>query len=195
MADVLDRQPKPAPELDSAAVLAEARDVVTRFASYLDSLKGRPVDPKLFFRGGRVGDFNAWKADSTSERPLSRLEGGLWNPRRPAPGLERARSGFERPLSRVEIIHRDREEPPSTTGPRGPRGDLHTDLEGSGKLAKLATYTRSRRELVHLRGPGQNRVRGAGGGVLGAHRVQDCKYAPSPFLVATGPTVHRFLER
>ncbi|WP_437599284.1 hypothetical protein [Sorangium sp. So ce590] len=51
MADVLDRQPKPAPELDSAAVLAEARDVVTRFASYLDSLKGRPVDPKLFFRG------------------------------------------------------------------------------------------------------------------------------------------------
>ncbi|WP_437798146.1 hypothetical protein [Sorangium sp. So ce693] len=51
MADVLARQPKPAPELDSAAVLAEARDVVTRFASYLDSLKGRPVDPKLFFRG------------------------------------------------------------------------------------------------------------------------------------------------
>ncbi|WP_437670322.1 hypothetical protein [Sorangium sp. So ce131] len=49
--DVLDRQPKPAPELDSNAVLEEARDVIVRFASYLDSLKGRPVDPKLFFRG------------------------------------------------------------------------------------------------------------------------------------------------
>lgn len=51
MSDVLDRQPKPAPELDSAEVLEEARDVIVRFASYLDSLKGRPVDPRLFFRG------------------------------------------------------------------------------------------------------------------------------------------------
>ncbi|XXT15894.1 hypothetical protein WME94_37175 [Sorangium sp. So ce429] len=51
MSDLLDRQPKPAPELDSAEVLEEARDVIVRFASYLDSLKGRPVDPRLFFRG------------------------------------------------------------------------------------------------------------------------------------------------
>ncbi|WP_437660836.1 hypothetical protein [Sorangium sp. So ce1182] len=51
MSDLLDRQPKPAPELDSSAVLEEARDVIVRFASYLDSLKGRPVDPRLFFRG------------------------------------------------------------------------------------------------------------------------------------------------
>ncbi|WP_437567145.1 hypothetical protein [Sorangium sp. So ce542] len=51
MSDILDRQPKPAPELDSGAVLDEARDVVVRFGSYLDSLKGRPVDPKVFFRG------------------------------------------------------------------------------------------------------------------------------------------------
>ncbi|WP_438004068.1 hypothetical protein WME89_35240 [Sorangium sp. So ce321] len=49
--NVLDRQPKPAPELDSSEVLEEARDVIVRFASYLDSLKGRPVDPRLFFRG------------------------------------------------------------------------------------------------------------------------------------------------
>ncbi|MGK4003329.1 hypothetical protein WMF31_11940 [Sorangium sp. So ce1036] len=51
MADVLDRQPRPAPRLDSEAVLGEARDVIVRFASYLDSLKGRPVDPRVFFRG------------------------------------------------------------------------------------------------------------------------------------------------
>ncbi|MDC0677649.1 hypothetical protein [Sorangium atrum] len=51
MSDVLDRQPKPAPELDTAEVLDEARDVIVRFASYLDSLKGRPVDARLFFRG------------------------------------------------------------------------------------------------------------------------------------------------
>jgi hypothetical protein len=50
MSDVLDRQPKPT-QLDSAAVIDEARDVIVRFGSHLDSLKGRPVDPKLFFRG------------------------------------------------------------------------------------------------------------------------------------------------
>lgn len=51
MSELLDRQPRPAPELDSAEVLDEARDVIVRFGSYLDSLKGRPVDPRLFFRG------------------------------------------------------------------------------------------------------------------------------------------------
>lgn len=50
MSDILDRQPKP-PVLDSAAVLDEARDVIVRFGAHLESIKGRPVDPKLFFRG------------------------------------------------------------------------------------------------------------------------------------------------
>ncbi|MEO7331592.1 MAG: hypothetical protein ABI193_23660 [Minicystis sp.] len=51
MKAVLDRQPRPAPDLDAPAVLEEARDTIVRFGSHLDSLKGRPVDPKLFFRG------------------------------------------------------------------------------------------------------------------------------------------------
>lgn len=50
MSDVLDKQPKPTPFLDSAAVLEEARDTIVRFGAHLDSLKGRPVDPKVFFR-------------------------------------------------------------------------------------------------------------------------------------------------
>jgi hypothetical protein len=51
MKAVLDRQPKTAPMVDVGAVLASTRDVVVRFGAYLESLKGRPVDPKLFFRG------------------------------------------------------------------------------------------------------------------------------------------------
>lgn len=50
MADLLDRQPK-APVLDPETILAEARDVIVRFGAHLESLKGRPVDPKVFFRG------------------------------------------------------------------------------------------------------------------------------------------------
>lgn len=50
MTDLLDRQPKP-PVLDANAILDEARDVIVRFGAHLESLKGRPVDPKLFFRG------------------------------------------------------------------------------------------------------------------------------------------------
>lgn len=50
MADLLDRQPK-APALDPDTILSEARDVVVRFGAHLESLKGRPVDPKVFFRG------------------------------------------------------------------------------------------------------------------------------------------------
>jgi len=50
MADLLDRQPK-APVLDAETILAEARDVVVRFGAHLESLKGRPVDSKVFFRG------------------------------------------------------------------------------------------------------------------------------------------------
>jgi len=51
MAEALAKQPKPAAAVDPAAVLAEAGDVLVRFGSHLDSLKGRPVDPKDFFRG------------------------------------------------------------------------------------------------------------------------------------------------
>ncbi len=50
MADLLDRQPKP-PVLDAEAIIDEARDVVVRFGAHIDSLKGHPVDAKLFFRG------------------------------------------------------------------------------------------------------------------------------------------------
>jgi hypothetical protein len=51
MKAVLDKQPRADPELDAAAVLEGARDSIVRFGSHLESLKGRPVDPKLFFRG------------------------------------------------------------------------------------------------------------------------------------------------
>lgn len=51
MKAVLERQPRAAPAVDASAVLAETRDTVVRFGAYLESLKGRPVDPKLFFRG------------------------------------------------------------------------------------------------------------------------------------------------
>lgn len=50
MADLLDRQPKP-PVLDAEAIVDEARDVIVRFGAHIDSLKGHPVDAKLFFRG------------------------------------------------------------------------------------------------------------------------------------------------
>jgi len=50
MSAVLDRQPHPAAVADPAVVLEAARDVILRFGSYLDSLKGRPLDPRLFFR-------------------------------------------------------------------------------------------------------------------------------------------------
>lgn len=50
MKAVLDKQPKPANVEDAATVLEEARDTLTRFSSYLNSLKGYPVNPKLFFR-------------------------------------------------------------------------------------------------------------------------------------------------
>lgn len=49
MQAVLDRQPKPLAPLATAAAPAEARDFIARFASHLNSLKGRPVDPRIFF--------------------------------------------------------------------------------------------------------------------------------------------------
>ncbi|UQA60055.1 hypothetical protein [Polyangium aurulentum] len=50
MSDALEREPKPV-QVDGPAVLDEARDVIVRFGAHLDSIKGRPVDPKVFFRG------------------------------------------------------------------------------------------------------------------------------------------------
>ncbi|MFO0591916.1 MAG: hypothetical protein U0441_30495 [Polyangiaceae bacterium] len=46
---VLDKQPKAAPGEDAATLLAEARDSIVRFASYLNSLKGQPVPLSAFF--------------------------------------------------------------------------------------------------------------------------------------------------
>ena len=51
MASVIAKAPKPPTAVDPAAVLAEAGDVLVRFGSHIDSLKGRPVDLKVFFRG------------------------------------------------------------------------------------------------------------------------------------------------
>jgi hypothetical protein len=51
MKAVLDRQPRRETVDDPAAALAEGRDVIVRFGSHLDSLKGRPVDPATFFQG------------------------------------------------------------------------------------------------------------------------------------------------
>jgi hypothetical protein len=51
MKDAFARQPSSAPPLSEAEALAEARDVITRFGAYLLSLKGRPVDPAVFFQG------------------------------------------------------------------------------------------------------------------------------------------------
>ncbi|MFS8065573.1 MAG: hypothetical protein ACMG6S_04295 [Byssovorax sp.] len=51
MANAIAKAPKPAAAVDPATVLAEAGDVLVRFGSHLDSLKGRPVNPKDFFRG------------------------------------------------------------------------------------------------------------------------------------------------
>jgi len=53
---VLDKQPKPASLEDAAKVLEEARDIVVRFGSYLNSLKGHPVSPRVFFRNENPSD-------------------------------------------------------------------------------------------------------------------------------------------
>jgi hypothetical protein len=53
---VLDKQPKPPSAVTAAAVLADARDTIVRFGAYLSSLKGYPVDPRVFFRGETPSD-------------------------------------------------------------------------------------------------------------------------------------------
>ncbi len=51
MAAVLARQPGPVSRDDRDRALEDARDVLVRFGSHLDSIKGHPVDPDVFFRG------------------------------------------------------------------------------------------------------------------------------------------------
>ena len=51
MASVLARQPPPQKPLNETEALENARDTLTRFNNYLGSLKGRPLDPRHFFRG------------------------------------------------------------------------------------------------------------------------------------------------
>ena len=51
MTSVLARQPVAPPALTEAEAVAVARDAITRFGSYIGSLKGRPLDQKRFFRG------------------------------------------------------------------------------------------------------------------------------------------------
>ena len=50
MAEVLARQSKSSPTADLDKLVAAARDTVIRFGKHLESLKGRPLDPELFFR-------------------------------------------------------------------------------------------------------------------------------------------------
>lgn len=45
---VLDQQPQVV-VMDSAVILEDARDLITRFGSYIGSLKGHPLDPKDYF--------------------------------------------------------------------------------------------------------------------------------------------------
>jgi hypothetical protein len=56
MKAVLEKQPKPPSTEDAAGVLAETRDAVVRFGAYLNSLKGYPVSPKVFFRNETPSD-------------------------------------------------------------------------------------------------------------------------------------------
>lgn len=69
MAEVIARKVQDAPALKPADVTEEARDVILRFGSHLNTLKGRPVDSKAFFRG---------EAPSViARRRLTKLSGAL----------------------------------------------------------------------------------------------------------------------
>lgn len=50
MKAALDRQPRDKPVISDSDALANSRDLIVRFGSYLGSLKGRPVDPRRFFQ-------------------------------------------------------------------------------------------------------------------------------------------------
>jgi hypothetical protein len=53
---VLDKQTDTTSPEAAAKTLEEARDTVTRFGSYINSLKGYPVSPKVFFRNEAPSD-------------------------------------------------------------------------------------------------------------------------------------------
>ena len=53
---VLDKQTDTVSPEAAAVTLEEARDTVTRFGSYINSLKGHPVSPKVFFRNESPSD-------------------------------------------------------------------------------------------------------------------------------------------
>ena len=69
MATVIANAPKPATVVDTAQVTANAGDVLVRFASHLESLKGRPVDVKKVFRGDAPSVL--------ARRRLTKLTGGI----------------------------------------------------------------------------------------------------------------------
>jgi hypothetical protein len=69
MARVIANAPTPAVAVDAAQVTSEAGDVLVRFGSHLESLKGRPVDLKLVFRGDAPSVL--------ARRRLTKLTGGL----------------------------------------------------------------------------------------------------------------------
>ena len=69
MATVIANAPKPATVVDAAKVTSEAADVLIRFGSHLESLKGRPVDVKKVFRGDAPSVLG--------RRRLTKLTGGL----------------------------------------------------------------------------------------------------------------------
>ena len=69
MATVIANAPKPATVVDAARVTTDAGDVLIRFGSHLESLKGRPVDVKKVFRGDAPSVLG--------RRRLTKLTGGL----------------------------------------------------------------------------------------------------------------------
>lgn len=69
MATVIANAPKAPTVVDAAKVTSEAGDVLIRFGSHLESLKGRPVDVKKVFRGDAPSVLG--------RRRLTKLTGGL----------------------------------------------------------------------------------------------------------------------
>lgn len=69
MATVIANAPKPLTAIDAERVTTEAADVLVRFASHLDSLKGRPVDVAKLYRGSAPS--------LLARRRLTKLSAGL----------------------------------------------------------------------------------------------------------------------
>lgn len=69
MATAIAHAPRPAAAIDPAQVLAEAGDVLVRFGSHLESLKGKPIDVSEFYRGDAPSVL--------ARRRLTKLSAGL----------------------------------------------------------------------------------------------------------------------